>query len=325
MTEHPTLIVMAAGLGSRYDGLKQIEPIGPHGAVILDYSVYDALRAGFGKVVFVINRAIEEAFREQFGRTVEKYCETAYVFQRIEDLPPGFEVPPGRQKPWGTGHAVLGCKDVVKTPFAVINADDFYGRAAYRALVDYLQHAEDHDGVYDACVVGYILRNTLTEHGHVSRGICTVDDDGYLQEIRERTHVERVRSERDETDARFTEDGVHWTEISGENLVSMNIWGFTRTLFAELEARFPRFLQDNRHNLLKAEFYLPNFVGELVREHKARVKVLSTDAQWFGITYRQDKHRVEAAIEALIAQGIYPEHLWERRPGLYQMADRSAT
>jgi hypothetical protein len=312
MTENPTLVVMAAGLGSRYGGLKQIDPVGPYGAVILDYSVYDALRAGFGKVVFVINRAIEEAFRERFGRTVEKYCETAYVFQGVEDLPAGFEVPQGRQKPWGTGHAVLGCKGVVTSPFAVINADDFYGRAAYQALVDFLQHAEDRDGVYDTCMVGYILRNTLTEHGHVSRGVCAVDEAGFLKEIHERTHIECTHT--DSADARFTEDGTTWAEISGDSLVSMNVWGFTPALFAELETRFPRFLQKNRHNLLKAEFYLPNFVGELVQENKARVKVLSTDARWFGITYRQDKRRVESAIQALIAQGIYPEQLWRDGP-----------
>lgn len=298
---------MAAGLGSRYGGLKQIDPVGPHNATILDYAVYDALNAGFDKVVFVISKRIEADFRERFGRTIEKHGDIVYVFQRLEDVPASFVIPPGRKKPWGTAHAVLGCKDVVTTPFAVINADDFYGRAAFQALHTFLQTAHDSASTYNYSMVGYILGNTLTEHGYVSRGVCSVDANGFLQEINERTRIEKFG-----TDARFTEDGVTWTTISGRSTVSMNIWGFTPSLFREIETRFPNFLDRNRDNLLKAEFYLPNLIGHLIHEGKAQVKVLTTDAKWFGITYKQDKARVEQAIRALIAAGIYPERLWNQ-------------
>ena len=296
---------MAAGLGSRYGGLKQIDPVGPHNTTILDYAVYDALHAGFDKVVFVITENIEAAFRERFGKTIEKHCETAYVFQRLTDVPEGFVLPEGREKPWGTAHAVLGCKDVVTTPFAVINADDFYGRTAFRVLHTFLQSAQDRADFYEYCMVGYVLKNTLTEHGYVSRGVCRVDENGYLLEIHERTHIEHFGA-----NAKYTEDDETWTEISGDSIVSMNIWGFTPSLFAELEARFPIFLHKNSDNLLKAEFFLPNLVGDLIQERKARVKVLSTDAKWFGITYKQDRARVEHAIRALIAEGVYSERLW---------------
>jgi choline kinase len=306
MTANPTLIVMAAGLGSRYGGIKQIEPVGPHGATLLDYAVFDALRAGFGKVVFVISEAIEAPFRERFGATVEPHCDVAYVIQRLSDIPPGFVVPPERRKPWGTGQAVLSCRDKVAGPFAVINADDFYGRAAFEALAGYLSRAEDQGGVCDYCMVGYVLENTITEHGHVSRGVCTVDDDGFLVHIRERTHIERHGGA-----VAYTEDGVTWINIPARATVSMNIWGFTLSLFGELQRRFPVFLRDNAQNLLKAEFFLPNIVGDLVQEKKARVRVLASDAQWFGVTYKEDRPRVEQAIRALIEQGVYPENLWQ--------------
>jgi len=311
MTITPTLIVMAAGLGSRYGGIKQIEPVGPHGATLLDYAVFDALRAGFGKVVFVISEAIEAPFRERFGATIERHCDVAYVIQRLSDVPPGFVLPPERRKPWGTGQAVLSCRDEVAGPFAVINADDFYGRAAFATLAGYLARAEDKGGVYDYCMVGYVLANTITEHGHVSRGVCTVDDDGFLVHIRERTHIER-RGDGSEAPASiaYTEDGVTWIDIPAQTTVSMNIWGFTPSLFGELERRFPQFLQDNVQNLLKAEFFLPNIVGDLVQEKKARVKVLNSDAQWFGVTYKEDRPRVEQAIRMLLKRGVYPERLW---------------
>ncbi len=305
MTTNPILVVMAAGLGSRYGGIKQIEPVGPNGATLLDYAVYDALRAGFGKVVFVVNQVIEAPFRERFGTTIERYCDVAYVTQRLTDLPPGFSLPPERQKPWGTGQAVLSCRDEVDGPFAVINADDFYGRAAFEALSGYLAHAEDKGGVYDYCMVGYVLENTITEHGHVSRGVCTVDDGGFLVHIRERTHIERLARR-----IAYTEDGVIWIDIPANATVSMNIWGFTPSLFGELERRFPVFLHNNAHNLQKAEFFLPNIVGDMVQEQKARVSVLTSDAQWFGVTYKEDRPRVEQAIRALIQQGVYPEDLW---------------
>jgi UTP-glucose-1-phosphate uridylyltransferase len=303
---NPTLVVMAAGIGNRYGGLKQTDPVGPNGEIIIDYSVYDALIAGFGRVVFVITEDIEEAFREKVGRTIEKRCETTYVFQKVEDVPGGlvFEVPPGRQKPWGTGHATLSCRNVVHSPFAVINADDFYGRSSYQTLCDYLRSAQDRDGVYDYCMVGYVLKNTLTEHGHVARGVCTVEE-GFLTGIYERTRIEKSGES-----VRYTADGETWVEIPGESVVSINMWGFTPSLFPELEARFRHFLQENRDNMQKAEYFLPDVVGDLIRENKARVRVLSTNERWFGVTYKQDKPRVKQAIRDLIRKGVYPENLW---------------
>jgi len=302
---NPTLVVMAAGIGNRYGGLKQIDPVGPNGEIIIDYSIYDALNAGFGRVVFVITEDIEEAFREKVGRTIEKRCETTYVFQKIEDVPGGFEVPPGRQKPWGTGHATLSCRNVVHSPFAVINADDFYGRSSYQTLGDYLRSAQDRDGMYDYCMVGYVLKNTLTEHGHVARGVCTVSQDGYLAEIHERRRIERFGEI-----AKYTEDGENWIEIPKGSVVSMNMWGFTPSLFSELEARFPQFLQKNSDSIQKAEYFLPDVVGDLLKEKRATVKVLATNERWFGVTYQQDKPRVKRAIRDLIRRGVYPEKLW---------------
>ena len=301
----PTLVVMAAGMGSRYGGLKQIDPVGPNGEIILDYSVYDALKAGFGRVVFVIKKEIEQVFRERVGKTIEKQCESTYVFQRLEDVPDGFCVPPDRQKPWGTAHATLSARHVVNTPFAVINADDFYGQASYRVLGDYLQSAQDRDGIYDYCMVGFVLRNTLTEHGHVARGVCQVDGTGRLVGIRERTRIEKSGH-----DARYTEDGTTWTDLSGESIASMNMWGFTPGLFAELEARFLPFLQERSGDILKAEYFLPEAVGQLIAEGKATVQVLPSEEQWFGVTYKQDKDRVKHAIQDLVSRGVYPDDLW---------------
>ena len=301
----PTLVVLAAGIGRRYGGLKQVDPVGPHGEWILDYSVYDALQAGFEAVVFVIRSDMEAEFRQQIGSSVDQRCEVRYVFQRLEDLPVGFEVPPGRQKPWGTSQATLSCRDVVHTPFAVINADDLYGRSAYQAMAAHLRGAEDREGAYDYCMVGYPVENTLSKFGHVSRGICKLDENGYLVEIHERTRVARFGQ-----GARYTEDGEHWIEIPRGTPVSMNMWGFTPSLFSELEARFRRFLQENRTNLVGAEFYLPEVVGALVREGRAAVRVLSSHEPWFGITYQEDRPRVEKAIGDLIRQGVYPARLW---------------
>lgn len=301
----PTLVVLAAGIGRRYGGLKQIEPLGPNGEIIIDYSIYDALNAGFGKVVFVIKQDIEEALRERVGKTIEKRCETAYVFQRIGDVPEGFEAPPDRQKPWGTAHATLSCRNVVHSPFAVINADDFYGRSSYQTLCDYLKNAQDRGGVYDYSMVGYVLENTLTEHGHVARGVCTVDQDGFLVEIHERTRIEKFGEI-----SKYTEGGEHWVEIPKGSIVSMNMWGVTPSLFSELEARFPRFLQKNSDNIQKAEYFLPDVVDDLLKETRATVKVLSTNERWYGVTYQQDKPRVKEAIRDLIRRGVYPEDLW---------------
>jgi NDP-sugar pyrophosphorylase family protein len=302
----PTLVVLAAGIGSRYGGLKQIDPVGPSGEIILEYSIYDALNAGFGRVVFVISEAIEAVFRESVGRRIEKQCETAYVFQRLENLPEGFTLPRDRIKPWGTGHATLACRNAVDAPFAVINADDFYGRAAYRALGDYLRKAQDRDGLCDFCMVGYSLENTLSEHGHVTRGVCTVSEDGHLVEIHERMRIERSGQV-----ARYTEDGKTWVELPRGTTVSMNIWGFTPSLFAELGIRFPQFLEKNSNNMQQAEFLLPVAVGELIKARRATVRVLSANARWFGVTYQEDKPRVKQAIQELIRRGTYPENLWE--------------
>jgi NDP-sugar pyrophosphorylase family protein len=301
----PSLVVLAAGIGSRYGGLKQTDPVGPNGELILDYSVYDALRAGFERVVFVINRDIEEAFRERVGKTIENQCDTVYVFQQLDDVPAGFRVP-SRQKPWGTAHATFACRNVVDRPFAVINADDFYGRSSYQALGDDLRQARDRDGFYDYCMVGFVLENTLTEHGHVSRGVCTVDEKGFLVEIRERTRVQRFGQT-----VKYSPDGKTWIEIQEGSIASLNAWGFTPSLFPELEARFSRFLQDSGPNLENAEFYLPVVVGDLVREGKARVRILPTEERWIGVTYQEDKPKVKQAVEELIRQDVYPENLWE--------------
>lgn len=298
----PALVIMAAGMGSRYGGLKQLDPMGPNGEIIMDYSIYDALEAGFGKVVFIIKKEIEEAFREAIGSRVEQKVETAYVYQDIDDLPEGFSRPEKRVKPWGTGHAVLSCKDYIDTPFAVINADDFYGRDSFQVLYDYLKDIDDVKS-YNYAMVGFILKNTLTEHGHVSRGVCQVNDQGYLEEIQERTKIQRF------SDGVKFEENDEWITIPEDSIVSMNMWGFTPSIFEELEAGFVRFLESNKDNIDKAEFFLPNLVGELVRENKAKVKVLTSSERWYGVTYREDKPVVKKAIEEMIKQGVYPEKL----------------
>jgi len=257
-----TLVVMAAGIGSRYGGLKQLDPIGPGGEIILDYSVFDAIRAGFGRVVFIIRKEIEAAFRERVGRTVEQAVDTAYAFQRLDDLPAGFAPPAGRTKPWGTGQATLSCRGLVTGPCAVINADDFYGRAAFRTIAGYLAGARDRDGLYDYCMVGYRLANTLSAHGHVARGVCRVDADGLLVDIVETTKIQRfgdaIRCERGE--------GV-WEDLPGASVVSLNLWGFTPSIFDELGGRFPAFLEAHGKDP-KAEYFLPTVVGELVHENR---------------------------------------------------------
>ena len=302
-----TLVVLAAGIGSRYGGLKQIDPVGPNGELITDYSVYDALQAGFQRVVFVIRREIEALFRERIGAQVEARCDVSYVMQEITDVPEGIGVPLDRTKPWGTGHAVYACRHVVDSPFAVINADDFYGRSAFRALSDYLGTLQNHRVPYDYCMAGYRLEDTLTEHGSVARGICTVADSGYLVEIHERTRVEPFGK-----GARYTEDGQTWTEVPGDSTVSMNMWGFAPSLFSELEPRFLRFLGANAEDLRTAEFLMPEVVGAMVREGRATVTVLRANERWFGATYREDMPVVKQAIRDLIRQGLYPEHLWQQ-------------
>jgi len=300
----PTLVILAAGIGSRYGGLKQMEPVGPGGESIIDYSVYDALKAGFGRVVFVIKKEIEEAFRERIGRAIEARCDTAYVLQRMEDLPAGSVVPPGRVKPWGTAHATLCCRGAVDGPFGVINADDFYGRGAFQVLGTYLAD-ESHGPLHDHCVVAYPLLKTLSEHGPVARGICRVTREGTLAEIWERTRIQRVGGQ-----ACYSEDGNQWVELPPGTQVSMNMWGFAPRIFGELEAGFRRFLVRNRRNLERTEYYLPVEIGNIVRGRRARVWVLPTHETWFGVTYQQDKPKVKEAILGLVRQGLYPDRLW---------------
>jgi len=257
----------------------------------LDYSVYDARRSGFGKIVFVINRESEGEFRSRIDESIGKQSEVEYVHQDLDNLPDGFQVPAGRAKPWGTAHAVLSCRDAVDGPFAVINADDFYGRTAYESLSEFLQHSKPKEAGYSFCMIGYQLKNTLTEHGYVSRGICSVDPNGNLSEVRERTHIQK------------------FGEVI-DSVASMNIWGFTTGLFNELDDRFERFLVESRANPTKAEFYLPELVNQLLGEGKAVVKVLPTSDRWFGVTYKDDLERVREAMKKKIDQGDYPVKLW---------------
>lgn len=299
-----SLVVMAAGMGSRYGGLKQVEPVGPQGEMIIHYSVYDALRAGFEQVVFVIRQEIAETFRERVGCVIEPYADVRYVYQELDQLP-GVAVPPGRKKPWGTAHAVLSARDVVRTPFAVINADDFYGATAYTAMAGHLRQAADRDGQYDLAMIGYPLRNTLSEHGHVARGVCSLTPDGYLVSIQERTRIQAF-----EDGIKYWDEAHGWMALPPDTVVSMNVWGFTPGIFDELAQRFAAFVQTRHDQLLTAEFYLPSFVGQMISTDRARVRVLPTTESWFGVTYQEDRPRVQAAIRALVEQGYYPERLW---------------
>ena len=304
----PVLVVMAAGMGSRYGGLKQVDPVGNHGQLIIDYSIYDAKRAGFETVVFVIKKAIEETFKGAIGNRLSKVMDVKYAYQELDDLPEGYSVPDERVKPWGTCHAILAARKVVDGPFAVINADDYYGPEAFKEIYDYLLTHPDSPDTYEFAMVGYLLGNTVTEHGHVARGICVEDEGNYLQSVTERTHIEKVGD-----DARFTEDdGKTWTPVSGGTIVSMNLWGFTKSFLAEAGDRFPAFLDDVlKTNPLKGEYFLPSVVSALIDEGKARVKVLRSHDKWYGVTYHEDKPVVVAAIAAKTADGTYPDNLWE--------------
>lgn len=298
----PTLVIMAAGMGSRYGGLKQIDPVGPGGEIVIDYSIYDALKVGFERIVFIIRQEIEDAFREKVGRHWDRKAKTAYVHQELNMVPPGFVPPLEKKKPWGTAHAIWCCRDVVREPFAVINADDFYGRGSFQSLAQFLR-ALPPNSVREYAMVGYILENTLSDHGSVARGVCKAARDGYLQEIQEKTRIER----RDGGVA-FTDDGQKWEVLSSQSIVSMNMWAYTPDLFEELTPRFELFLR-SLGNDLKKEFYLPITTGELVGEGRARVRILPTTEQWFGVTYREDVATVKAKIQALVARGAYPERL----------------
>ncbi len=302
-----TLVVMAAGIGSRYGGLKQIDPVGPSGEVVLDYSVYDALRAGFDRVVFIVRKDIAAAFRDKIGRRVERAADTAYVLQSLDQVPPGFRVPEGRTKPWGTAQAILACKDAVSTPFLAVNADDYYGRTAFEAMAAYLGRQPGGVGISEFAMVGYRLENTLSEHGTVARGVCEASPDGFLIGIRELLKIKRFPD-----GIKHTENDVDWKTLDPASWTSMNCWGFTPALFGELERRFPEFLRANVANMPKAEFLIPEVVGELIREKKARVKVLPTRERWFGVTYPEDRPLFRSAILALVEAGVYPRDLWTR-------------
>lgn len=298
----PTLVVMAAGMGSRFGGLKQMTPVDPQGDSILHFSLYDAYRAGFGKVVFIIKKSIEEAFREKVLPGLDRYFEVACVNQEVDFLPEGFTVPEGREKPWGTAHAVLCAKDEIPGPFAVINADDFYGRHAFEAIAGFLsQHHEP--GEY--AMVGYLLRNAMTDNGYVARGVCETKN-GFLTGVTERTHIEKRGN-----DAAYTEDGEHFVPLSGDTIVSMNLWGFSPMILEEIERRFPIFLRENlAKNPLKCEFYLPSVANAQIQENTATIRVLHTDETWYGVTYREDLASVQEAIAKMRAEGKYPEHLF---------------
>jgi len=308
----PTLVVLAAGMGSRYGGLKQIDPVGPSGEAILDYSVFDAHRAGFGKVVFIIRHDIEQVFREQVGSKYEGLLPVDYAFQDIADLPPPYVVPSGRTKPWGTAHAIRAARDVVREPFAAINADDFYGRDAFAKLAAFLGSADAQErvppavasGPHPFAMVGYRLDQTLSDFGSVARGICRVSPEGRLEKVTEMTKIVRTPS-----GAENREDPAAPVALTGGERVSMNLWGFTPALFGELEARFPAWLEANVARE-KAEWYIPFVVDELVHEGKATVDVLPTDSAWFGATYREDKPLVAAAIRRLVDAGEYPPNLF---------------
>ena len=301
----PTLIVMAAGAGSRFGGLKQLAAVDDAGHPIIDFSLFDARRAGFQQVAFIIKRENEADFRAVIGERAERHFHVDYVFQELTDLPAGYAVPEGREKPWGTGHAVRACWDVVTGPFAVINADDFYGPGAYRAVYDFLAAPRPDT---EHAMVGYRLRNTVTEHGSVSRGICAVEH-GRLTDIVERTQIEKRGDA-----AAYLEDGAEYP-LTGDEIASMNFWGFSGSMLRELDARFSAFLDVNLpKNPLKCEYYLPSAVSAVLREGRGSVTVLRCDEKWYGVTYREDLQGIRDAIAAMKRAGLYPEKLWEDAP-----------
>lgn len=301
--QEPTLVIMAAGMGSRFGGLKQITAVDDKGHAIIDFSLFDARRAGFKKVVFIIKHEIEESFKETVGKRMEKYFDVKYVFQQLDVLPEGYVVPEGREKPWGTGHAVACCKGTIDGPFAVINADDFYGAGAYKAIYDYLKQDRPKS---EYAMVGYKLRNTVTENGHVARGVCEVEN-GYLTGITERTHIEKRGA-----DAAYTTDGESFVDISGDAVVSMNFWGFSTQMLDELNSRFVKFLDNEMpKNPQKSEYFLPFVANEQLSEGLCTVEVLNCNETWYGMTYRADLESVRQAIAEKKKNGIYPDILWE--------------
>lgn len=296
----PGLLILAAGMGSRFGGLKQLSPIGPNGETIIEYSVYDAIRAGFGKVVFVIRKSFEEEFKARFDLKFKSQIEVDYAFQEIDKLPEGFIVPEGREKPWGTGHAILMAKGIMDRPFAVINADDFYGHQAFKTMADFLRNGV---GSHQYSMVGYYLKNTLSENGSVSRGVCRVSQNMELTEITERTNIRRFE------DGTYFEENSIRSPLSEDNLVSMNFWGFDLNLFDHLERLFISFLQE-KGTELKSEFYIPSVVFTLIREKEIAATVLKADSTWFGVTYQEDLPGVKSSLQSLIQAGDYPNKIF---------------
>ena len=301
------LVIMAAGIGSRLGGgIKQLEPVGPGGEIIMDYSIHDAMEAGFNKVIFIIRRDLEKDFKEIIGHRIEKLLPVEYAYQELQDLPAGYEVTPGRTKPWGTGQAVLSVKGMVDGPFLVINADDYYGREGFRRIHDYMaEHMDSQSEIYDICMGGFVLSNTLSDNGTVTRGVCQVDGDGFLTNVTETYNIQ------------MKEDGLHATNESGAPVtispsqpVSMNMWGLPASFIQELEKGFPVFLDSLKEGDIKSEYLLPKIIDNLVQNKKARVTVLDTPDKWFGVTYREDKQAVTDAIRGLIESGVYEEKLF---------------
>ncbi len=297
----PTLLILAAGLGSRYGSLKQIEPIGPHGEAIIDYSVYDAIKAGFGKVVFVIKKDIEIDFKESLLARFQDKVETGYVFQELDMLPGGYELPPNRVKPWGTAHAIMVSEKAVTTPFAAINADDYYGYEAFSEMHSFLQMG---DTSKEYCMIGYRLDNTLSDHGTVSRGVCSIDREGFLISVSELTKIKREKGKI------FHYENGEPGELSGGATVSMNMWGFGTSVFGHIRQRFSSFLDLNIKDP-RAEFYIPSLVDQLIRDGEIRVRVLDCNSTWFGITYKEDREAARNSIIEKIRNGEYPENLWK--------------
>lgn len=304
--ENPVLVIMAAGMGSRYGGLKQIDPVDKEGHKIIDFSIYDAYRAGFKKVIFIIKKENEELFKEVIGNAVSNKMEVEYAFQDLNDVPEGFVIPEGRVKPWGTAHAIYCARNIINGPFAVINSDDYYGVDAFQVMYDFLTTHED-DEKHRFAMVGYKLKNTLTENGYVSRGCCNTDEKGRLADVIERTHIIKT-----EDGAAFSEDdGVTYTPIPVDTLVSMNFWGFSKGIMAELKESLDYFFENTvAGNPMKSECYIPLEVGRLLKENKATVEILTSNDKWFGVTYKEDKPFVEASIQALKDKGVYPDKLW---------------
>ena len=311
MSKKPVLVVMAAGMGSRYGGLKQIDPVGSHGEAILDYSLYDAHEAGFETAVIIIKEAIRKDFMSTVGKRLENSpLEIRYAYQELDKLPEGYSVPEERTKPWGTSHAVLCAKEAIDgAPFAVINADDYYGKSAFRVIFDFLSHAQDNEK-YNYCMVGYELGKTVTDNGSVARGICETDEKGNLTVVTERTRIEKY-----DGGIHFTEDnGATWTDVPANTVVSMNMWGYTPSFLDEIESRFPAFLDATLSgNTAKAEFFLPSTVASLLSEEKATVQVLHSSDKWYGVTYAADKPLVVASLKEMTDRGMYPaDGLWSK-------------